>query len=162
MALTTILWLASLAACAGSLATGYTWAGMTEVGALSVVLLSLWGLLEGRWPWISDLGIVGCIILAAGGLILGAPDTTMLIAVLAGLSAWDLGSFRLRLKGSTSSPETRWLERRHLAWSLAAVLAGLLVGGTALVIEIRLSFFLAAAAAVMMIYSLRRALFGWR
>jgi hypothetical protein len=154
----TFLWIACLAAAGISLALGYAWGGLWELGLLWAALAFAWGALQRRRGWIQHAGFAVCLAAAGAGFPLGAPPPMLLAATVAGLSAWDLGHFRARLSGSVGIENG--LIRRHLAALLVVVLLGLLVGGSALVVEINLSFVLATGAALALFYSLGRALFN--
>jgi hypothetical protein len=151
----TFLWIACLAAAGVTLALGYAWGGLWELGLLWAVLALAWGAFQRRRGWIQHAGFAVCLAAAGAGFPLGASPLMMLAATVAGLSAWDLGHFRERLPGATVE---NGLIRRHLAALLAVGVLGLLVGGSALLVEINLSFVLAVGAALALFYALGRAL----
>ena len=153
----TFLWFASLAAAGFALALGYTWAGLWELGLVLAALALPWGAIQRRRRWIQHAGFAACLVAAGAGFPLGAPPLTLLAATIAGLSAWDLGHFRERLSGAVDVEHG--LIQRHLAALLFVCVLGLLVGGSALLVEVNLSFLLATGAAVALFYALGRALF---
>jgi hypothetical protein len=144
-----------LATCA--LALGYALGGYWTWAPFIVALGPLWLLgLWRDWGWMASLGLVLFIGAAVGGFYLDLTAGWMLLGAVAALVAWDLHSFRQRLRSVGRVGGARELERRHL-WRLLVVSGlGLLLAGTALGIKVKFSFAVACLLGLLAALGLNR------
>ncbi|MEJ2211473.1 MAG: hypothetical protein P8129_20885 [Anaerolineae bacterium] len=132
-----VLAAASLAA-AHALGGSWAWAA-AGLGLGALWLLGLWR----NWAPTASLGLAAFTALAALNLWLDGRSSIALLALLAvvaALCAWDLDGLARRLARYPFVGDRASLERRHLARLLAVAALGLLLGGAALAIQIRLTF----------------------
>ena len=122
------------------LALAYAIAGRW-IGTLAAVLVgAAW--LAGVWrelPSVSDVALVGAIVVAAAGPPQGAPALPLLLGVVAALVAWDLARFAARLRAAEVA-DAPALERAHLRYVGSVAGVGLVLGGLALVVRVAIGF----------------------
>jgi hypothetical protein len=97
---------------------------------------------RGQQPWASALAFAGFVGLAALGLQLGFSAGWMLLTVVGALCAWDLEHLAERQSQPTyaASGAERAMEVQHLRRLLAVAVAGLLLGGAGLLLQVRITF----------------------
>jgi hypothetical protein len=129
------------------LAGALAWAGTWPWAAATLGLTAAWLVGEGRgWHLAAPLGFATSAALAGLSLWLsGEPGVAWLalVAVVAALCAWDLDGLARRLDRFGYEGDRSRLERQHLRRLLAVASLGLVLGGVALAVQIRLSFLLA-------------------
>jgi hypothetical protein len=139
----------------GALALGFaaggwwTWIPPIVAGGF-LWLLGRWR----RWGWTASVGLVASAGAAAAGAWLGLPLASMLLALIAGLTAWDLEHLAPRLASAGGSEQARLLERRHLRRLLIVNGAGLLLAIVAVEMEFRLSLTTALLLSLLAIVGL--------
>lgn len=156
--------LASLAVAlaAACLVAAHTLGGSWDWAAACLGLGGLW--LLGRWrDWApaAPVGLAASTGLAGLSLWLdGRPGTALLalLAVVAGLCAWDLDGLARRLARYPFVGDRAGLERRHLARLLVVAALGLVLGGVTLAIQIRLTFLPALLLSLLALLGLSWAL----
>jgi hypothetical protein len=132
---------ASLALTFGALVLGFALQAASVFIPLFVVigLAWLWGWRRG-WTALADVGLMVVVGSAAIGLSIGAPNLLMLIAIVSGLTAWDLTHFDRRLRADKRVERVNDMERRHLGRLMIADACGLILAGLALTIRTNFSF----------------------
>ena len=142
---------------AGALVLGYSlgglWVGTWILGLLG--LLWLFGSWRG-WDWIAPMGLIGCTVAAATGLLLELRAGWMVFGLVAALCAWDLHRFVLRLAVVDRAEDERAMTRRHLGRLLAVAGLGLVLAAVALEIEVRLTFLTALLLGLLAAWGLSR------
>ena len=99
----------------GSLAYGYSQAGMPDPARWCVLLGIVWILAHWRkYYWFSALGLFLTIIAAAYGVWNSFTTIWMLLGALGGLLGWDLSDFAMRLSYAAPTDDIQGMERRHL------------------------------------------------
>jgi hypothetical protein len=135
------LLLASIVLGATALALGFGLAGDWLGVAVVVALGLLWLIGQWRGPaWTSSVGLVGFVLLAAAGLLLGLGPGWMLLGLVAALTAWDLDGFLRRLDSVEWVERRSEVERRHLLRLLLVDALGLALAALALGVRLDLSF----------------------
>lgn len=142
--------LAGIAIAVLLLTVGYAWSAWWVLTPGIVVLGALWALQQQRGrTWASSAGLVFAVITGAAGFLAGVGAGWLLAGVVAALSAWDLDQFAQRLREVGQVPGRPEMERRHV-WRLALAAAiGLLLGLTALQVQVRFTFFAALLLAAL-------------
>lgn len=105
-----------IAFAAGALALGFAWQRRWEFAVLAVLIGAAWALPELlassrhlgflRSGWLGGLCFGSIILLAVGWIFAGGGWQLGLIAISAGLAAWDLGAFRRRVFGDAAEQRT--------------------------------------------------------
>lgn len=103
------------------------------------------------WPrlgrrWISPLAFVALTVCAAAGLWNNLPAAGLIVAVAAGLAAWDLDGLTARLARFEPQPEQTQLVKNHLRRLLIILGLGVILGEAA--IAFRFAWSLEAVAAL--------------
>ncbi len=132
---------------------------------------------DGQWPWVAavagtglgwaasawlgrewpeTLAFVATVGLAARGVVQSLPTGWMVVAVVAGLSAWTLGHFARRMASAPQVQDADRLARRFLLRLLAVDALSLAVAALALLIDIRLTFLPALTLGVLLFLGLTR------
>jgi len=126
----------------GSLAYGYSQAGMPDPARWCVLLGIVWILAHWRKIyWFSTLGLFLTIIAAAYGVWNSFTTIWMLLGALGGLLSWDLSDFAMRLSYAAPTDDIQGMERRHLERAGIVALLGFGLALLSLVIHIhRLAF----------------------
>ena len=136
-----IVLISSIAFSAGSLAWGYKMLGLEAVASAALIGGALWLLaLWQRWHWFAAVALVGVVLLAGTGIVLGAPLSWMLAGAMFALAAWDLTEFRRRVAIAFRDDDVRGIERRHLVRLSLLMLGGLLLASIAMLVRVKLSF----------------------
>ena len=142
----------ALAASGLSLQLRWLWAA--AVGLVAV----LW--LLGYWrglAWVASVGLVGLVVAAAAGLMLGLGAGWMVFGLVVALCAWDLHRLVLCLNSVEQVEGEAILERRHLQRLLLVAGLGSLLAALALEIEVRLTFLMALLLGLLAAWGLSRA-----
>jgi hypothetical protein len=154
---------ASVALAGTCLAVACFQAGTWPWTAASIGLSALWLTGEGwRWRLASPLGLAGCVGLAALSIQLGSQAGVAwlaLLAVIAALCAWDLDGLARRLSRFAYMGDQARRERQHLGRLLAVAALSLLLGGTALALDLSLSFLPAFLLSLLVVLGLSWAAF---
>lgn len=142
-----------------ALAAGYAiqalWAG---VGVLLLIGL-LWLAGDRRsWDWVVEPCLAGWVGLAAFGAWWGTISGWMLLGLVAGLAAWDLRHFDMRLRDGGAIPPPNNLTRAHLRRLALVAGSGLLFGAIALGVHFELTFGWALLAGTLAVIGLSRLL----
>ena len=137
------------------LAMGYAVGGAWTFSPILLATGVLWWIGQKRhWNGLASVALVGFVVAAALGLWVGLPAGWMLAGVVAALSAWDLDHFARRLR-SVERVETRpALERLHLRRLVSVDSLGLLLSGTALVVQYKFSFDMALVLGLVAVLGL--------
>lgn len=99
----------------GSLAYGYSQAGLVDPARWFVLLGVVWLLSHWRkYYWVSSVAFFLTIIGAAYGVWNGFTTIWMLLGALGGLLGWDLSDFARRLSYAAPMDDVQGMERRHL------------------------------------------------
>ena len=136
------------------LSLGYAWSGWL-IGAIPLAawgLLGLVGLWRG-WDWVGSASLVLFVLAAAIGFLLNLGPGWMLVGLVTALVCWDLDHFVQRLR-DVEEAQRPGLERAHLLRLVPLVLAGLVLGGAALVVRTRLGFGLALLLGLLLVIGL--------
>lgn len=141
-----------------ALAGAYAEAGLWIPAAL-IVSLGVPAMVAQRADkaWVSSLTTVLLASAAAVGAWLELQGWLLLIGLIAALSVWDLDAFARRLSSVDAVDQEQALKRRHLERLLIVDALGLLLGISALTVQIRLSFGLALVLALIALVGLSRA-----
>jgi heme/copper-type cytochrome/quinol oxidase subunit 4 len=138
------LLLGSVGLAAACLAVAHAWAGAWPWAALSLGLGALWLVGEARgWSPSAPLGFGASVALAVLSLWTSREagvSSLALLAVVAALCAWDLDGMAQRLACFGYLGDPSRLERQHLGRLLAVAALGLLLGGSALAVQIEITF----------------------
>ena len=178
MTLTQKALLGSLILAPGALALAFGVRGQWILACLALVLGLLCWLGQRRgWDWLVYLSLFSYLCLAMIGALMKAWPGLVLVGVGATLATWDLHDFDIRLGLAAQSlanerevpaqdtdavPEgvarevASTLEQRHLQSLLIIFGSGLLLGGAAWLIEVRLSLAVMIILALGLVLSLRR------
>lgn len=142
-----------------TLAGAYAGAGLWMPAAL-IVILGVPVIVAQRMGkgWVVSLTAVLLASAAAVGAWMELYRWLLLIGLIAALSAWDLDAFARRLSSVDAVEQEQALKRRHLQRLLVVDALGLLLGVSALTVQIRLSFGLALVLALIALVGLSRAL----
>jgi uncharacterized membrane protein len=92
------------------------------------------------WGWVASFGLIFFIFAAARGVFMEISTGSLLLSVVAVLAAWDLDYFVRRLKSVERVEKRHDLEQSHLKRLMSVAVLGLLLGGIAIAVEIRLNF----------------------
>jgi hypothetical protein len=138
------------------LALSYVAAGQWTLALTILALGLLWLLSEERnWTWFTSLGLVILISLAAWGIRLELAPIWMLLSTVATLIAWDLAHFSQRLsRTEPSGADLLSLQQTHFRRLLRVAGWGLFLAGSALGIEIGLTFGWALCLGLLLAISL--------
>jgi hypothetical protein len=158
--------LGSVGLAAACLAGAYAWAGAWAWAAISLGLGIAWlvGLGQG-WSLAAPLGFAASAALAILSVSLNEQAGVALLALLAvvaALCAWDLDGLARRLAHFGYVGDRSRLERRHLGRLLAVAGLGLLLGGAALAVQIRLTFLPAFLLSLLVVVGLSWGVFFLR
>jgi hypothetical protein len=138
-----------------TLAVGYAVGGEWTYSLILLAMGILWWYGQRRnWNGLASVVLIGFVVAAAIGLWLGLPAGWMLIGVVAALSAWDLDDLARRLKSVERVEMRLALERLHLRRLISVDGLGLLLAGTALVVQYRFSFDVALFLGLVAVLSL--------
>jgi len=141
----------------GVLAIGYASRGLWSWVILIIAFGALWLFAQRPgWGWAASLGLIFFVVAAARGIFLDMPTGWLLLGVVATLSAWDLDHFIRRLKQARPVEKALDLERRHLKWLTIIAGVGLVLGGIAIVLEVKLKFGWMLILGMVLILSLSR------
>ncbi len=146
----------SIVLAATTLGTAYALADLWMVGA---VISSLGLALAWRRHKTGTAAAWAMVVVVSGGAAVGAwlglDPYLLLLGLIAALSAWDLDAFSRQVRDTGAvMPE---LEGRHLRRLLIVDGISLLLAVLALTVQLRLSFGLAVAAAIVALVGLSRA-----
>jgi hypothetical protein len=146
----------SIGAAALALTLGYALGSLWAGAGICTAIGLLWLVGQWRgWDWAADLGLVGCVGLAAFGVWSGLFGGWMLLGIVLALVAWDLDHFAQQMRSAGRIVGAGELWRAHLRQLFAVAGLGLLLGGVAMGIRIELGFGWALAAAALTILSLK-------
>jgi len=148
----------------GSLAYGYSQAGMPDPARWCVLLGIVWILAHWRKIyWFSTLGLFLTIIAAAYGVWNSFTTIWMLLGALGGLLSWDLSDFAMRLSYAAPTDDIQGMERRHLERAGIVALLGFGLALLSLVIHInRLAVEVAVGLILLAALGLTRLVIGLR
>jgi len=93
-----------------------------------------------RWTWVSFIGILLLVVLAALGLWFEIAPGWMIFSALGGLMAWDLADFMRRLRFVPLGDDVRGLERRHLTRLTIVAVAGAVLASLAMNAHVGFTF----------------------
>jgi len=93
-----------------------------------------------RWTWVSIIGILLLVGLAALGFWFGIAPGWMISSALGGLMAWDLADFMRRLRFVTLGEDVHGLERRHLTRLTIVAVAGSTLASMAMYARVGFTF----------------------
>ena len=150
--------LLSIGLATGALVSGYA-LGDLWIWAPPVMALGLFWLVgQWRgWDWVASVGLAFSTGFAAIGILRQLGAGWMLFAVVAALTAWDLGHYAHWLGSVQRVEKARELERRHLQRLLIVDSLGLLLAAAALQLKAKLSFGLAVVLGLLVILGVSRA-----
>ena len=174
-----ILQLVAIGLLTGALAVGYGVSGHIVLSLTCLVLGVAWAMVDwfgfGRArkntnlqagvpqklrrsgdPFTDNLATPIFIGLAGWGLWQKLPAWLMLVVVLLILAAWDLGRFSNRLSVVTDEATEDRLNKLHLSRLGVTLVAGLLLGGIALLLHVTLDFGWALVLGILAMLALNR------
>ena len=162
--MTLVVFILSVILGAGSLAYGYSQAGLTDPVRWFLILGIVWLLAQWRkYYWFSSLALFVTLIAAAFGVWIEFPTIWMLLGALGGLLGWDLSDFARRLSYAASTDDTVGMERRHLARVGIVAALGFGLALLSLYIRInRLAFEVAVGLVLLAVLGLTRLVIGLR
>lgn len=148
----------------GSLAYGYSQAGMTDPVRWFVWLAVLWLLSQWRKVyWVASIAFILVLAGAAYGVWNNFTTLWMLLGALGGLLGWDLSDFARRLNYAAPTDDLRGMERRHLARVGIVAAIGIGLAWLSAVIRInRLAFEVAVGLVLLAALGLTRLVLGLR
>ena len=148
----------------GSLAVGYSRAGMPDPARWAVLLGIVWILAHWRkLYWFSALGLFLTLIAAAYGVWYQFTTIWMLLGALGGLLGWDLSDFAMRLSYAVATDDVQGMERRHLERAGIVAALGFGIALLSLVIHInRLAFEVAVGLVLLAALGMTRLVIGLR
>jgi hypothetical protein len=150
--------LVSIGLATGALVSGYALGDLWAWTLPAIVLGLFWLVGQWRgWGWVPSVGLAFSTSLAAAGLLLQVGAGWMLFAVVAALTAWDLGHYAHWLGSVQRVEKARELERRHLQRLLIVDSLGLLLAAAALQLRAKLSFGVAVVLGLLVILGVSRA-----
>lgn len=154
----------SIAFGTGSLAYGYSQAGLADPVRWFVWLAILWLLSQWRKVyWVSSIAFILVIAGAAYGVWNNFTTLWMLLGALGGLLGWDLSDFARRLSYAAPTDDIRGMERRHLARVGVVAVIGFGLAWLSAVIRInRLAFEVAVGLVLLAALGLTRLVVGLR
>jgi len=162
--MTIVVMIISIIIGTGSLAVGYSQAGMPDPARWCVLLGVVWILAHWRkMYWFSALGLFLTIVAAGYGVWNQFTTIWMLLGALGGLLGWDLSDFAMRLSYAASTDDIQGMERRHL--ERVGVVAALGFGIALLSVYIhvkRLAFEVAVGLVLLAAIGLTRLVIGLR
>jgi len=125
----------------GSMAYAYGSLGFSTLVRVLLAFGVFW-LFAGwkRWTWVSSIGILLLVILAAFGLWFEFSPGWMISGALGGLMAWDLADFMRRLRFVPLGDDIRGLERRHLTRLTIVAVAGAILASFAMYAHVGFTF----------------------
>jgi hypothetical protein len=162
--ITLIALLLSIALGTGSLAWGYRLVGLTDFVRWIILFGVIWLVaVWQRWRWFATVGLILGFTAAALGLwFLNFSPGWMLAGAIGGLLAWDLTSFRERLRFVASDEERLAMEGRHLVRIVVLALFGFLLASLAMAIKLQFNFQWAVLLAVVAILGVIQLLLWFR
>ena len=142
----------------GSLAYGYSQAGLADPARWFVLLGIVWLLAHWRKHyWFSSVALFLALIAAAYGVWNGFTTIWMLLGALGGLLGWDLSDFARRLSYAAPTDDVQRMERRHLERVGIVALLGFGLALLSLYIRIkRLAFEVAVGLVLLAAFGLTR------
>ena len=148
----------------GSLAYGYSQAGMPDPARWWVLLGSVWILAHWRkYYWVSSVAFFLSLIAAAYGVWNQFTILWMLLGALGGLLGWDLSDFAMRLSYAAPTDDIQGMERRHLERIGIVAVLGFGVALSSVYIHIkRLAFEVAVGLVLLAALGLTRLVIGLR
>jgi hypothetical protein len=148
----------------GSLAYGYSQAGMPDPTRWCVLLGIVWILAHWRkYYWFSGLALLLTLSAAAYGVWHEFTTIWMLLGALGGLLGWDLSDFAMRLSYAAPTDDIQGMERRHLERAGIVAALGFGLALLSLVIHInRLAFEVAVGLVLLAALGLTRLVIGLR
>ena len=162
--MTLVAMILSISLGTGSLAYGYSQAGMPDPARWCVLLGIVWILAHWRKVyWFSALGLLLAIGAAAYGVWHNFTTIWMLLGALGGLLGWDLSDFGMRLSYAAPTDDIQGMERRHL--ERVGIVAALGFGIALLSVFIhinRLAFEVAVGLVLLAALGLTRLVIGLR
>jgi len=148
----------------GSLAYGYSQAGLTDPARWFVLLGIIWLLAHWRkLYWFSSVALFITLIGGAIGVWFQFPTIWMLLGALGGLLGWDLSDFARRLGYAAPMDDVQGMEHRHL--ERVGIVAALGFGLALLSLYIRinrLAFAVAVGLVLLAALGLTRLVMGLR
>ena len=142
----------------GSLAYGYSQAGLVDPMRWFVYMGIIWLLAHWRKVyWFSSVGLFLTLIGAGYGVWHGYTTIWMILGAVGGLLGWDLSDFARRLSYAAPTDDMRGMERRHLERAGIVAALGLGIALLSLVIRInRLAFEVAVGLVLLAALGLTR------
>jgi len=148
----------------GSLAYGYSQAGLNDPARWFVLLGIIWLIAHLRkYYWFSSVALFITLIGGAIGVWFQFPAIWMLLGALGGLLGWDLSDFARRLSYAAPMDDAQGMERRHL--ERVGIVAALGFGLALLSLYIRinrLAFEVAIGLVLLAALGLTRLVMGLR
>lgn len=153
--MTEFVLVASTVLSAGSLAWVFFEAGLNDFGRWILIFGVAW-LVAQRvgWKWVSSVGLVLAVLLAATGLWFGLTPGWMFAGAIFALAAWDLTDFRDRLRFVAADDNARGMERRHLARISWLVLVGMALASITMILQVRFTIEWGALLVVVILIGL--------
>jgi hypothetical protein len=142
-----------------SLAAGYIFAGFWPGAITSIVVGSLWLVALWRsWRPMETLCIILFVGIAALSSWLDVPTGWLLFGIIATLAGWDLGDFAHGFGKTEHVQGYATLQRIHLQRLAVVAGLGLLLGGIALSVELRLNMWWGILLGILVIIGLSQAI----
>jgi len=162
--LTLIAFILSVVVGTGSLAYGYSQAGLSDPARWWVLLGIVWILAHWRkYYWASSIVFFLTLIAAAYGVWNQFTIFWMLLGALGGLLGWDLSDFAMRLSYAAPTDDIQGMERRHLERAGIVVVLGFGIALLSIYIHVqRLAFEVAVGLVLLAALGLTRLVIGLR
>ena len=162
--MTVVVMIVSIVVGTGSLAYGYSHAGLRDPALWCVLMGVVWILAHWRkYYWASSVAFFITLIAAAYGIWNQFTIFWMLLGALGGLLGWDLSDFAMRLSYAAPTDDIQGMERRHLERAGVVAVLGFGIALLSVYIHIqRLAFEVAVGLVLLAALGLTRLVIGLR
>jgi hypothetical protein len=162
--MTVVAMIVSIIVGIGSLAYGYSQAGMPDSARWCVLMGIVWILAHWRkYYWVSSVAFFLTLFAAAYGVWNQFTIFWMLLGALGGLLGWDLSDFAMRLSYAGPMDDVQGMERRHLERAGIVAVLGFGIALLSIYIHIqRLAFEVAVGLVLLAALGLTRLVIGLR
>lgn len=142
----------------GSLALGYSQAGITDPVRWFVLLGIVWVFtFWKKFYWFSSVSFFLTLAVAGYGVWNNLPSVWMLLGALGSLLGWDLSDFARRLRYAAPTDDIRGMERRRLKRAGLVAVVGFGIALLSIVIQVnRLAFEVAVGLILLAVLTLAR------
>jgi hypothetical protein len=146
---------ASVVLSTASLSLAYASGEYAVLAAVVIVTGMLWLLdHKQRWNHLASVVLVIFTLLCVFGYWVGLYLPLLVLSLTAALAAWDLDHFSRRVLNSPQVKNLDRMEKQHIQSLLMVCGAGLFIAEATLLVQIRLNFWAAFAAALAVLFGL--------